>query len=106
MGKNLRKDRLVNFRLRSGFDLRREKIGWLKDDRNYQHVRILCNTIGSGCNFSAKIRRMCKGTSIDITDIEELMFSRIDQGYLNFEGPVAYIPNCLIIPSAIDYQLI
>lgn len=31
---------------------------------------------------------------------------RIDQGYLNFEGPVAYIPNCLIIPSAIDYQLI
>lgn len=49
---------------------------------------------------------MCKGTSIDMTDIEELMFSRIDQGYLNFEGPVAYIPNCLIIPSAIDYQLI
>lgn len=63
--------------------------------------------IASGPNFSSQDRmRNVQRTSIDIIDIEELMFSRIDQGYLNFEGPVAYIPNCLIIPSAIDYQLI
>lgn len=63
--------------------------------------------IANGPNFSSQDRmRNVQRTSIDIIDIEELMFSRIDQGYLNFEGPVAYIPNCLIIPSAIDYQLI
>lgn len=63
--------------------------------------------IASGPNFSSQDRMTnVQRTSIDIIDIEELMFSPIDQGYLNFEGPVAYIPNCLIIPSAIDYQLI
>lgn len=63
--------------------------------------------IASGPNFSSQDRMTnVQRRSIDIIDIEELMFSRIDQGYLNFEGPVAYIPNCLIIPSAIDYQLI
>lgn len=63
--------------------------------------------IASGPNFSSQDRMTnVQRRSIDIIDIEELMFSRIDQGYLNFEGLVAYIPNCLIIPSAIDYQLI
>lgn len=63
--------------------------------------------IASGPNFSSQDRMTnVQRRSIDIIDIEELMFNRIDQGYLNFEGPVAYIPNCLIIPSAIDYQLI